>query len=958
MLSNSKWKRLSIHAVALFVMLLLPMAVFAAQPKDVATHWAKAEVMDWANKGFVKSYPDGSFKPDNNISRAEFMALVNGAFGYKDKAVIDYKDVSADKWFADAVAVAKAAGYITGYSDGTIKPNNPITRQEAAIIIMKIKKLQEKATGADSFGDAAGIPGWSKGAVGAVASAKIMGGYPDGTFKAGNLIKRAEAVVALNKALTAQNKDVTYDKAGTYGKATGNEVIEGNVTVNVAGVTLQNMTIKGNLVLAKGVAEGNVILKNVVVNGTTDIRGGGENSIFIIDSTLGKVTVTKENDKIRIVVSGNSKVAEVLANSGVKFEEKDLTGEGFKDIIIDASDDDKIILIGNFESVDVKAAGVIIDIPVGTTVQTLTLRAKANITGTGTVQKAVVSVSGVTFQTAPQTIQTAPGVTAPTVTSPVSSGGSGGGSSTVAVTGIKISVNEVPNVVELVYSSVYSVNFKTNINGTLQMLAEVLPTNATNKGVDWAVTDLEGKVTNLAQITSSGLLTVKGMGEIYVKAYPKVGPILEGPNKNYGWLRVALTLDLSGVGINVAEGNITGTSTAMQYSLDTTNGSDGTWIDCTDTNTAVTFTVEGKVYVRAKAQPANFRLVATIPNGVSTLIEVFQKIGSNTTAQILITDADKVAQNVDHYKVFVAVGSPTGVNPAVDNYATILAADIGTKQDIDLTKLTNGGVNPFDGNYIHFTVVAYNASGGASIPGVDDKTSVIWDKSGPTIVKVIGGGAGATKIGVIFSEAIVDANSVFNAVYYTINGSSFTGQSVTAVNTGYGVDDNMIQLTVDPLAGTGDVTVTIADPGIITELYGNANAPGITGTDLDITLAPEATYTDAIYDVTWNTISITGSKFTDLAPAGSNVWGCLDWSKLSITGTRGTTGILPEDVSRAIVDSDGTLTIYLTNAKAASLEALFETLSPDDTLTINSGFDRDAAGQAGTNTLPANDLSS
>ena len=197
------WKRFSIQAVALLIMLLLPVAVFAAQPSDVATHWAKAQITDWANKGLVKSYPDGSFKPDNNISRAEFMALVNGAFGYKDKAVIDYKDVSADKWFADTVAVAKAAGYITGYSDGTMKPNNYITRQEAAIIIMKIKKLQENATGADSFGDAAGIPGWSKGAVGAVASANIMGGYPDGTFKAVNLITRAEAVVALNKALPA-----------------------------------------------------------------------------------------------------------------------------------------------------------------------------------------------------------------------------------------------------------------------------------------------------------------------------------------------------------------------------------------------------------------------------------------------------------------------------------------------------------------------------------------------------------------------------------------------------------------------------------------------------------------------------------------------------------------------------------------------------------------------------------
>src|SRR5690606_23605379 len=99
------------------------------------------------------------------------------------------------------VSKAKAAGYISGYPDGTMKPNNPISRQEAAIVIMRIKGLEENAQKASSFADYNKIPEWSKGAIGAVLAANIFEGYPDGTFKGENPIKRAEAVVALGKAM-------------------------------------------------------------------------------------------------------------------------------------------------------------------------------------------------------------------------------------------------------------------------------------------------------------------------------------------------------------------------------------------------------------------------------------------------------------------------------------------------------------------------------------------------------------------------------------------------------------------------------------------------------------------------------------------------------------------------------------------------------------------------------------
>ncbi len=69
---------------------------------------------------------------------------------------------------------------------------------------------------------------------------------------------------------------------------------------------------------------------------------------------------------------------------------------------------------------------------------------------------------------------------------------------------------------------------------------------------------------------------------------------------------------LTGVGVNVANSEITGTSLAMQYSLDSTNGIDGIWADASATNTTVAFTAPGNVYIREKNNPSNFRMVATV----------------------------------------------------------------------------------------------------------------------------------------------------------------------------------------------------------------------------------------------------------------------------------------------------------------------------------------------------------
>ncbi|HZK42915.1 MAG TPA: S-layer homology domain-containing protein, partial [Syntrophomonadaceae bacterium] len=281
---------------------------------DIEDHWAKSEIVTLVEKGVVTGYSDGSFKPDNTITRAEFMTLCNRAFSYDTKAEVTYTDVKSSDWFYEEVAKAKAAGYISGYEDGTMKPNNQISRQEAATIVANIKNLDiavDEAT-LGKFTDAATIPTWSRAYVSSVVTAGFIAGYPDKTFKATNSITRAEAVIVLSKAMvyvTPVIPEVDYssiDKAGTYGPATGTQTIKSNVTISSEGVVLQNTTIEGNLNITEAVGQGDVTLKNVKVTGTTTIKGGGENSVYLEKTQLAKVIVNKSDGKIRIVLSKDS----------------------------------------------------------------------------------------------------------------------------------------------------------------------------------------------------------------------------------------------------------------------------------------------------------------------------------------------------------------------------------------------------------------------------------------------------------------------------------------------------------------------------------------------------------------------------------------------------------------------------------------------------------------------------
>ncbi|MCT4619486.1 MAG: S-layer homology domain-containing protein [Marinisporobacter sp.] len=260
---------------------------------DVQSHWANKQISEWIDKGLAKGYPDGTFRPNNNITRAEFVALVNKAFKFTETASIDFTDVSYNDWFYNEIAKAKKAGYISGYADGTVKPNNPISRQEAAVIVAKIKNLEQTTTLVDNFSDAYAIPSWSKEFIGAIVEADYMHGYPDGSFRPTKNISRAEAVVTLNNAMGEVTEEKKEEEAK---KVTIKEISKQSVRVNQT----TNIAVKVE---------------------PTDAKITAKSS----DEKIAKVKVDKDILKVEGIKEGEAKITVTAEKDGYESAEETFT---------------------------------------------------------------------------------------------------------------------------------------------------------------------------------------------------------------------------------------------------------------------------------------------------------------------------------------------------------------------------------------------------------------------------------------------------------------------------------------------------------------------------------------------------------------------------------------------------------------------------------------------------------
>ncbi|KAF5078930.1 BspA type Leucine rich repeat region [anaerobic digester metagenome] len=387
---------------------------------------------------------------------------------------------TADSWLADGAQLGTVGSSLRleALLVRVVKNNADLTAYNA--LVAKVDKLNEADFTA---------PSWTA----------LQMALKEHAVTADRTQAEVDAALAMIQAayegLTKKTGPTVYDKAGTYGPASGSQTIDGDVRIAADGVILQNLTITGDMLISEAVGNGTVTLNNVTVDGDTLVRGGGANSIHINGGRYSRIVMEKTaSGAVRIVATGVDGLDVIIA--------EDASGE-------------TIILEGAFDSVEINAPNMTVTtqgntttigkmtvgetggsstvtVNPGTTVSELVLDGKAAIKGQGNVVKAEVKADGAVFDKKPASYTVAPGVVIPPVFPTPSDGGGGyNPPAPVAVTGVSLNLAA----------------FDLQLDDQASLTATVAPATASNPAVTWSSSD-----TDVVAVAADGSLTGKAKG--------------------------------------------------------------------------------------------------------------------------------------------------------------------------------------------------------------------------------------------------------------------------------------------------------------------------------------------------------------------------------------------------------------------------------------------------------------
>ena len=156
----------------------------------------KAFSLTQPTAGYISGYPNGTFQPASSVSRAEAAAMLAKFVVVNKPVKASVKDLPADRWYSESMKTLISAGLLSGYEDGTVRPDRTMTRAEMIALIVRMKSLaSQPATYTDLS-----VGHWAYQMIGSAQAAGIVSGYPDGSFKPDQEVSRAEMVAMINRA--------------------------------------------------------------------------------------------------------------------------------------------------------------------------------------------------------------------------------------------------------------------------------------------------------------------------------------------------------------------------------------------------------------------------------------------------------------------------------------------------------------------------------------------------------------------------------------------------------------------------------------------------------------------------------------------------------------------------------------------------------------------------------------
>lgn len=341
-------KIISIALTLVILFSLLPMQTFAAnQYTDTAGNWAEQAIDRWSESGVIVG-SNGKFDPNGTLTRAQMATILSRLLALPEAKSAGFSDVKGTDWYAPYIDRCFAAGIMLG-SDGKAQPNDPITREQAIVMLgraLGIKPMENADL--SGYTDADTVSDWAKGYVAAMAEAGIVKGTSVTTVSPKASIDRAATVTILDRAIgTYANVDgaevtaadggiilIAADNVKVTGAAKGATVIVSpsadGVTVNgvsvAAGTTItaveekqkqpvvsgggsyvpsySDLTISeaknvtsgtyNNMTITSAVGNGDVTLSGVTIRGKLIVQGGGSNSIHLNGCTVDTIEVSKD----------------------------------------------------------------------------------------------------------------------------------------------------------------------------------------------------------------------------------------------------------------------------------------------------------------------------------------------------------------------------------------------------------------------------------------------------------------------------------------------------------------------------------------------------------------------------------------------------------------------------------------------------------------------------------------
>lgn len=398
-----------------------------ARAAEVIADWLLPHLEKTVEWGVVVGDDKGNMRADDEITRAEFVAMLNRAYGFRDIGPIPFTDVHRKDWFYEDIAKAYRAGVFSGTSATTASPRDPVTREQAVSLLARNMRLDQYNGEVTSFTDGRDFSTFSRAYVHAAVRAGFISGYTDGSFKPLKNITRGEAIRMISSAVGTLIQDTGNHTAGG---------VFGNMTINTTNVTLKDTIIAGDLYISGGIGLGDVVLENVQVLGRIVIAGGGSsemgrNSVLLRGVEAQELVVDMPTGQYTSVrTEGRTVIQKTMVRSNGFLEDGCRDGYGFLNISLEGPEGSAFTLSGNLETivnrtpgstltlgnaqvgsltVDESAVGSRVHLEINATVDEMNLDVATNVTGRGDIGHLTINSDGSVVEMLPDSLTIRPG---------------------------------------------------------------------------------------------------------------------------------------------------------------------------------------------------------------------------------------------------------------------------------------------------------------------------------------------------------------------------------------------------------------------------------------------------------------------------------------------------------------------------------------------------------------------